>query len=761
MSDAGHDGSIAVAIARLGFADPAGPRRCSQDPALTGLDPTRSTTSSHDGLPDALGEAADPDQAPCSGWCGSWSRCARGARARATPSTAVPAARRQRRPAGRPPARPGPRPAARRPRRLDRPRSTTSSRHPEHWRCVAEATRPTADGLREQPGRRGRTGPGRGERPATTPCASPTGEQLLGIAALDLTSSDPMGYPADRRGAARRARARRPSRPALAIAREEYGAGADGRPARGHRHGQDRRRRAELRLRRRRHLRRRARRGGRRGARARRRHRPGDAADAGLLGQHRPRARCGRSTPPCAPRARTGRWCAPSPATGPTTSAGRRPGSSRPCSRRGSSAGDLEVGTGLQGRDPADGVGRRGPRPLRRGRAGDAPPGRAARPASPRPTASSSSGRVACATSSSPCSCSSSCTGAATSRCGPRPPSRGCRRSPKGGYVGARGRRDPRRGLPAAAHPRAPDPAATGCAARTSCPPARPTCAASAGPSGYGSPPPRRSSSCVRRGPARCAGIHERLFYRPLLDAVAKLTVSRHSPHAGGRPGAARSARLPRPGRRDAPPRVAHLGRHAGGPRSSGPLLPVMLGWFADEADPDAGLLAFRRVSDELGTIHWYLKMLRDEGSSAERLARDPGVAAGTRRTSSCGRPSRVAILGEPGGLHPARPEQLRLTLGSAAGRRPDADAATASVMQLRRHELLRIAIADLAHEIDLAEVGRLADRPHRGHHRRRPRARRAQGGGAGRVAARHRHGGHRDGQPRRTRDGVCARTPT
>ena len=50
-------------------------------------------------------------------------------------------------------------------------------------------------------------------------------------------------------------------------------------------------------------------------------------------------------------------------------------------------------------------------------------------------------------------------------------------------------------------------------------------------------------------------------------------------------------------------------------------LLPVMLGWFADEADPDAGLLAFRRISDELGSTHWYLRLLRDEGSAAERLA--------------------------------------------------------------------------------------------------------------------------------------------
>ena len=184
-------------------------------------------------------------------------------------------------------------------------------------------------------------------------------------------------------------------------------------------------------------------------------------------------------------------------------------------------------------------------------------------------------------------------------------------------------------------------------------------------------------------------------------------------------------------------------------------LLPVMLGWFADGADPDAGLLAFRRVSEELGTIHWYLKMLRDEGSSAERLARTLGrsrYAADLLVRS----PESVAILGEPGGLTPRALEQLRLTLGSAAGRRPDADAATASVMQLRRHELLRIAIADLAHEIDLAEVGRsLSDLTSAIIHVVLELAVRKVEEQVG-VAARHRHGGHRDGQPRRTRDGVC-----
>lgn len=50
-------------------------------------------------------------------------------------------------------------------------------------------------------------------------------------------------------------------------------------------------------------------------------------------------------------------------------------------------------------------------------------------------------------------------------------------------------------------------------------------------------------------------------------------------------------------------------------------LLPVMLGWFAEGADPDAGLLAFRTLSETLGATHWYLKLLRDSGSAAQRLA--------------------------------------------------------------------------------------------------------------------------------------------
>jgi len=50
-------------------------------------------------------------------------------------------------------------------------------------------------------------------------------------------------------------------------------------------------------------------------------------------------------------------------------------------------------------------------------------------------------------------------------------------------------------------------------------------------------------------------------------------------------------------------------------------LMEVLLGWFADGGDADAGLLGFRLVSESLGTTSWYLRMLRDSPAAAERLS--------------------------------------------------------------------------------------------------------------------------------------------
>jgi len=198
--------------------------------------------------------------------------------------------------------------------------------------------------------------------------------------------------------------------------------------------------------------------------------------------------------------------------------------------------------------------------------------------------------------------------------------------------------------------------------------------------------------------------IHERLFYRPLLIAAARLS----STEAGLTPEAARE-RLAALGFRDPAGAMRHLealtsglSRRAAIQRT---LLPVMLGWFADEADPDAGLLAFRRISDSLGASHWYLKMLRDEGSAAERLAH---VLARSRYAADLlvRAPESVAMLGVGEGTRPRSREQLLATMRAASRRKSEADDAMTAARVQRRLELFRIAVADLTGQLDLAGVG-------------------------------------------------------
>jgi glutamate-ammonia-ligase adenylyltransferase len=193
--------------------------------------------------------------------------------------------------------------------------------------------------------------------------------------------------------------------------------------------------------------------------------------------------------------------------------------------------------------------------------------------------------------------------------------------------------------------------------------------------------------------------LHERLFYRPLLAAVAKLSSDevRLSPEAARERLAALGFRDPAGAMRHLESLTEGVSRRATIQRH---LLPVMLSWFADGADPDAGLLAFRRISDTLGTTHWYLKMLRDEGSAAERLAH---VLATSRYAVELliRAPESVSLLGEPTGLQPVSRETLRARMTAAAERHARVEDAFEGIRAVRARELLRLVLADLVGEID------------------------------------------------------------
>ncbi|WP_137989641.1 bifunctional [glutamine synthetase] adenylyltransferase/[glutamine synthetase]-adenylyl-L-tyrosine phosphorylase [Streptomyces vilmorinianum] len=197
----------------------------------------------------------------------------------------------------------------------------------------------------------------------------------------------------------------------------------------------------------------------------------------------------------------------------------------------------------------------------------------------------------------------------------------------------------------------------------------------------------KRHAAVVRR-------LHEKLFYRPLLDAVAQLTPgeTRLSPKAAGQ-------RLEALGYADPVAALRHLEALASGVTRKAAiqrtLLPVLLGWFADSADPDAGLLGFRKVSDALGKTPWYLRLLRDEGAAAENLARV--LSAGRLAPDLLLRaPEAVAILGDPEGLKPRGRDHLEQEILAAVGRADGAEQAVAAARGVRRRELFRTAAADL-----------------------------------------------------------------
>ncbi|MGW2589399.1 bifunctional [glutamine synthetase] adenylyltransferase/[glutamine synthetase]-adenylyl-L-tyrosine phosphorylase [Streptomyces sp. NPDC001515] len=197
----------------------------------------------------------------------------------------------------------------------------------------------------------------------------------------------------------------------------------------------------------------------------------------------------------------------------------------------------------------------------------------------------------------------------------------------------------------------------------------------------------RRHASVVRR-------LHEKLFYRPLLDAVAQLAPgeSRLSTEAAAH-------RLEALGYEDPAAALRHLEALSSGVSRKAAiqrtLLPVLLGWFADSADPDAGLLGFRQVSDALGKTPWYLRLLRDEGAAAENLARV--LSAGRLAPDLLMRaPEAVALLGDPQGLKPRTRENLEQEVLAAVGRAEDAESAVAVVRGVRRRELFRTTAADL-----------------------------------------------------------------
>lgn len=221
---------------------------------------------------------------------------------------------------------------------------------------------------------------------------------------------------------------------------------------------------------------------------------------------------------------------------------------------------------------------------------------------------------------------------------------------------------------------------------------------------GFVSDPVRELTDALKRISAKVRRLHEKLFYRPLLNAVAQL------PEDEARLSSQQAeARLEALGFADPAGALRHLesltfgvSRRAAIQRT---LLPVMLGWFSDAPDPDAGLLGFRQVSEALGTTPWYLRLLRDDVRVAERMA----WLLGTSRYVTelfLREPEAVALLDEDADLVRRGFGSLAAEADAALRRYDSGEEAVRAVRALRRRELLRTSAADLLGVSSVDEVG-------------------------------------------------------
>jgi [glutamine synthetase] adenylyltransferase / [glutamine synthetase]-adenylyl-L-tyrosine phosphorylase len=205
-----------------------------------------------------------------------------------------------------------------------------------------------------------------------------------------------------------------------------------------------------------------------------------------------------------------------------------------------------------------------------------------------------------------------------------------------------------------------------------------------------------------RRHAAAVRGLHEKLFYRPLLEVFGAVPSGLDPANAAERLAALGFANPERA--------LAHLHALTAGLTRRATLLramlPVMLTWLADTPDPDGGLAALRVVAERLGHRDAFFGTLRDNPSVAELVCR----VLGTSRLLGdllARHPELLTAMAHEGGPGPARdPGELRQEALALAAHHEAPAAAFDALRRFRRRELLRVAVRDLEGGVPVERVG-------------------------------------------------------
>ena len=195
--------------------------------------------------------------------------------------------------------------------------------------------------------------------------------------------------------------------------------------------------------------------------------------------------------------------------------------------------------------------------------------------------------------------------------------------------------------------------------------------------------------------------IHERLFHRPVLEALAESK-------AASMPVTAAIRRLEAFGFLDTEAtqqavedltsglsRRSSLMRH---------MLPLIMEWLSFAPDPDLGLSQLRLLLGETADTGSIVAILRDDPVAAERLCRVLGTSRLIGRLVDR-LPPLVPTFGDDDQLvaWPSRDELVN----EARARASVPGEATSAIHRFHAEHLLRIAVADIADLIDEVEVGR------------------------------------------------------
>jgi len=205
----------------------------------------------------------------------------------------------------------------------------------------------------------------------------------------------------------------------------------------------------------------------------------------------------------------------------------------------------------------------------------------------------------------------------------------------------------------------------------------------------------RRHASAVR-------GLHEKLFYRPLLEAFGAVPAGLEPERAAERLAALGFAN---PGRAMASLRAltSGLSRRATLLRA---MLPVMLPWLAEAPDPDGGLAALRALAEALGDRAAFYGMVRDNPAAAELLC----TVLGTSRLLGellARHPELLTAMADQHRLADVRePEELVAEATAIVARHHAAAAAWDGLRRFKRRELVRVAVRDLTGDLPVEQAG-------------------------------------------------------